>query len=274
MPLVMIKSDPRAREKPCLRCGYSLRKLDATHCPECGLSVWLSLNSNDSLDWSRPEWLRGMASALWLMAGAQLIGLVPYITSTMLWLGGASGHGGGRFMSVAMAAASVCAAVYLVTYHAGLVLLTRDERRYPDRLKGWRIASWVISAIAALVAFGMVASTLRPTTFLVWHLPLNGVLLASAIITLGYLRQIARRIPHSGLARLCAWIMLVPAIPLLKVFPFIGMWLIFEFAWLIEFLPVLYLPVSAVMFVRFAILLRRASESADQSWKSETAITR
>ena len=44
MPLVIIKSDRRAREKPCLRCGYSLRRIDSTHCPECGLSVWLSLN--------------------------------------------------------------------------------------------------------------------------------------------------------------------------------------------------------------------------------------
>ena len=27
MPLVLIKSDPKAREKPCIRCGYSLRKI-------------------------------------------------------------------------------------------------------------------------------------------------------------------------------------------------------------------------------------------------------
>ena len=66
MPLVIIKSDRRAREKPCLRCGYSLRRIDSTHCPECGLSVWLSLNQNDALDFSRPEWLRRMARGLWI----------------------------------------------------------------------------------------------------------------------------------------------------------------------------------------------------------------
>jgi ribosomal protein S27AE len=46
------QSDARAREKPCLRCGTSLRKnLDDKYCPECGLSVWLSLNLNDTLEW-------------------------------------------------------------------------------------------------------------------------------------------------------------------------------------------------------------------------------
>ena len=65
MPLVMIKSDPRAREKPCIRCGYSLRKVtDSIHCPECGLAVWLSLNNNDTLENSNPDWLRRSALAL------------------------------------------------------------------------------------------------------------------------------------------------------------------------------------------------------------------
>jgi hypothetical protein len=269
MPLVMIKSDPRAREKPCIRCGYSLRKIDATHCPECGLSVWLSLNNNDALDTSNPDWLRRMSTGLWVMVAAQLLALPPFAFSTLIFLGAA--RPGQNFVGLFMAVASLCAAVYLVAYHAGLLLLTSPERRYPDRLKSWRIAAWIISGIAALIAFAMVASTLRPTTFIVWHIPLLAILLASGIITLGHLRLVARRIPNSRLARFCGWLMLLPAIPLLKVFPFIGMWLIFQFAWLIEFLPVLYLPVSAVLFIRFAVLLRRAATHAQHHWQSETA---
>src|SRR5437764_6386117 len=76
MPLVIIKSDPRAREKPCLRCGYSLRKItDSNYCPECGLSVWLSLNQNDTLEMSNPDWLRRMALGLWVLAAASVIAL-------------------------------------------------------------------------------------------------------------------------------------------------------------------------------------------------------
>src|SRR5438094_695373 len=76
MPLVMIKADPRAREKPCIRCGYSLRKVtDSNHCPECGLATWLSLNQNDTLEMSNPEWLRRMAFGLIVMAASGLVAL-------------------------------------------------------------------------------------------------------------------------------------------------------------------------------------------------------
>src|SRR3954466_6376187 len=107
MPLVMIKSDPRAREKPCLRCGYSLRKIDATHCPECGLSVWLSLNNNDGLDASRPEWLRRMATALWILAGAQGVALPPFAFSTFAML--AQRRAWSDTMNLVMAVAGLCA---------------------------------------------------------------------------------------------------------------------------------------------------------------------
>src|SRR3954447_17612684 len=79
MPVTLVKSDPKAREKPCLRCGYSLRKLlDAKHCPECGLSMWLSLNANDSLDWSNPSWLRRLAFGGIILAPVQILGFLVY----------------------------------------------------------------------------------------------------------------------------------------------------------------------------------------------------
>jgi hypothetical protein len=269
MPLIMIKSDPRAREKPCLRCGYSLRKIDATHCPECGLSVWLSLNNNDGLDSSRPEWLRRMATALWAMAAAQLLALFPFAMSTLYWLELVKPT---NTFWIAFTVASLCAGLYLIAYHAALFVLTQPERRYPDRLKSWRIAAWVGSGFAGLIALGMLGSSISPVTFFLWHLPLLAVLIASGIVTLGHLRHLARRIPNSRLARICAILMFLPVIPLLKAFPFIGAFLIFQiFHWVIEFIPVLYLPVSAILFIRFAILFRRAAAHAEEHWRAETA---
>jgi hypothetical protein len=203
------------------------------------------------------------------MAGAQVVALPPFAFSTVASL--ARGRAWSDTMNVVMAVASLCAAAYLVIYHAGLYLLTISERRYPDRLQSWRIASWVMCGVAGMITLGMLATTLRPTTFLAWHVPLLAVLIGSGIVTLGHLRHLARRIPNSALARFCAILMLLPAIPLLKVFPFIGMFLIFQFAWLLDFIPVLYLPVSVGLFIRFAILFRRAAVHAEEHWRTETA---
>src|ERR1700709_2056152 len=87
MPLVLIKSDKKAREKPCLRCGYSLRHIDSLHCPECGLSVWRSLNSHDSLDWSHPLWLAPLSKAAAVLAVVQVIGLIAYLAANITYLG-------------------------------------------------------------------------------------------------------------------------------------------------------------------------------------------
>src|SRR3954451_20694689 len=138
MPLVLVKSDPKAREKPCLRCGYSLRKLlDARNCPECGLSVWVSLNQNDSLDWSRPDWLRGIALGAFIMAGAEALGLLMAGLVVMPWMWG-------------WHASAWVVAVYLIALGAGMVLLGAPEKRYPDKLKGYRwfvVGSGIVGAL-------------------------------------------------------------------------------------------------------------------------------
>src|SRR5437016_7072051 len=111
MPLVLIKSDPKAREKPCIRCGYSLRRiLDSRNCPECGLSVWISLNNNDSLDWSRPDWLRMISVGASVMAAAQVLGLCMVVAMLMPWLLGPL-------------PTAWLAAVYLVALGVGMILL-------------------------------------------------------------------------------------------------------------------------------------------------------
>ena len=76
MPFVMMKPDQRARLKPCLRCGYSLRNnIDARNCPECGLAVRISLANDDSLHMSNPAWLRRLAlgAAAFLVAHILLL---------------------------------------------------------------------------------------------------------------------------------------------------------------------------------------------------------
>src|SRR2546423_5256295 len=101
-----IVNDPKAREKPCLRCGYSLRKLpDARHCPECGLSVWLSLKQGDSLDLSNPAWLRRLATACWVIAAAHAFALALW---TVLWSFGFQAllMGRGRWFSYTFVALS------------------------------------------------------------------------------------------------------------------------------------------------------------------------
>jgi hypothetical protein len=269
MPLVMIKSDPKAREKPCLRCGYSLRKLgDAKHCPECGLSVWVSLNQNDGLDWSRPEWLRRMVMGLWVMTTAQAMALMPAVTRVLVELAPDV-----EWLWNLRRVSGILAVAYLGVYHLGLVWLTWPERRYPDLLKNWRVFSYVACGVAAVVGLIYLGGVLsgRVLLFANW---LNFSILVSAIVSLGYLRKVAKRIPNSTLAKICAGMMLLPALPLLKVFPFFGLWALFEAIALGEFLVLLYLPASAVLFLWFALILKRAAPEAEKNWAAETGMIR
>ena len=59
MPFEMMRPERRARLKPCLRCGYSLRhNNESRNCPECGLAVRISRGGDDTLEMSDPAWLR------------------------------------------------------------------------------------------------------------------------------------------------------------------------------------------------------------------------
>jgi hypothetical protein len=291
MPLVMIKSDKRAREKPCLRCGYSLRRIDATHCPECGLSVWLSLNQNDNLDMSSPEWLRRMAVGLWLMALASVIGLVGYVPEALYqfrvanWKaevmrqdeanpGAVLTPGPTPVRTLRTERLVVASAwAYLAVYFGGLVLATWNERRYPDRLASWRVGAWACAGVAALVLLYGLSSLAR------WRWTAGGfgfplVVVAGALVTWGYLRRIAKRMPNGPLARFCGWMMLLPALSFLKLFPFCGVFLIYRLSGLLDFIPVVYLPVAAAMMGWVGVQVWKASYAAEKHWASETAITR
>ncbi len=297
MPVTIIKSDPRGREKPCLRCGYSLRKItDANHCPECGLSVWLSLNQNDTLDMSNPEWLRRMALGLWILAVASVLAVVAFAPASLQMFrtmeyrqrlhqaireAEQSGDDDANtawvtaYQSIprpqtdyrVVRMSLLVGAAALVAYQAGLVLLTSNENRYPDRLAGLRIGARVIAGFAGLAVILMFFQMLRPTPlgFPEWLTRLVAV--AGGMLTWGSLRQMARRLPHKTLTRVSAWMTMAPLISLAYSF-------IRNSDWLPDVIPLLYLPVSAALFIWFAILLRQAAHASDRNWAAETAITR
>lgn len=267
----IIQSDPRAREKPCLRCGYSLRKnLDAKFCPECGLAVWLSLNNNDALDASNPIWLRRLTLAAAALAAAQVAGL-------LLFLGLSPFVQKHLAMSAARAGAVACfiGGLYFIGYNVALLTLVWPERRYPDRLRTHRIATMIVAGFSFLVGLillsGGIAGRVRDAEGLAFWL--NAVLLADAAATFAYLYRLARRIPNSLLARLCGYLMLLPLLAFAKSFPFFAVFLAFEALHFLQYLPWAYLPISTGLLIWFAIIFRKSAKSAAEHWAAETAPT-
>jgi hypothetical protein len=295
MPLVMIKSDPRAREKPCIRCGYSLRKVtDSPHCPECGLSVWLSLNNNDTLENSNPDWLRRSALALYLLAATSLLAFAAAVpqakynydvsrfrSERLRALREAEETGANpQKLSAIFAARPPRPNVPLqrasqfitiaasVGFGLALVLLTSPEGRYPDKLVSYRIFARVLAAAALLAAFLALPTFLRDRDVITL-----GSLTFSRIVALlaltcatTYLREIARRAPSKRLARLSAWLAILPLVSLFYSF-------IRNSDWLPDLLPLLYHPAATALFIAFAILLRREARLAEKNWSTETAAT-
>jgi hypothetical protein len=299
MHLKIIKSDPRAREKPCLRCGLSLRKLlDAKHCPRCGLSVWLSLNQNDAIDWSNPTWLRFLSIGAAIVAIAQAIALAAY---AMLMLPAAGP------LEKRLPWAALLGGIYLVAYAIGMLMMCRNERRYPDRLGGYRLAAQVVAVLAIVIGAALcwrgasrfstgwpvhypdVAQSLpadfdpelieeqlgynplapRPQG---WLTLAKLVLAASAVSTFAYVRKLAQRIPNATMARMCGYVLFVPLIPFLKAFPIIGALLVWRyFDAVINLLPILYYPFTALLLAWFAATVHRSIGHATTAWVKETA---
>jgi len=258
MPLVLVKSDPKAREKPCLRCGYSLRKLlDSRNCPECGLSVWVSLNTNDSLDWSRPEWLRMISFGALLMAAAQCLGLLAAIVLIYpIW---------GPWIS------SWIIGLYLISLGAGMVILSLPERRYPDRLKPHRIFLLIAASLHLLLGLSISAyaaadrSALGPYSF---FLPffIEIILLIGALATLLYLRKLAHRLGRHRLSKIMGWLLLIPLLKFIQYSPFLGLYLASQFFGLSTLLPWLYIPISLGILIYLALGFRHAAKEAEVNW--------
>jgi hypothetical protein len=279
MPLVMIKGDKKAREKPCLRCGYSLRRIESLHCPECGLSTWRSLNSNDALEWSNPPWLARVSMACAMLAGMQLVGLAAYVLMNLLsfrpalhfeglmllWFRGERWYrlvAGGYEMGLA-----VC-----------LWMLAGAEGRHPDKWKPYRLACRIVSGLLAVVAVWMFISGATRWGMPAWsgwivaRMMLTLSIIAGTLTSFAYLRKLAQRIPNSRVVWWSGCLLLAPAVSLLKAVPIFSIFLAFEFSGLLfTYLPLIYLPVTVVLLVWFAVALRKASVAAAAGWEAETA---
>ncbi len=285
MPFTQVLSDPRSREKPCIRCGYSLRgNLDARHCPECGLSVWLSLNQNEDLDWSSPAWTSSLSLASLIMAGVQILGMLAWI---LLILPSQS-------LANQLPAARILTGLYFIAYHTTmLTLLCRHENRFPDRLKTHRTASQIISIIAILAGLFLIVQALpllhvgaiapparprlRPRGAAVpglgmdfWLFFVELTFAASIIATWTFFRRLARRIPNPTVTRISGWILLMPLIPLSKAVPFLTLYLAYQFSWLFALAPVVYFPATAILLAWFARTFKRCSRHAAENWTRET----
>lgn len=271
MHIVLVKGDRKAREKPCLRCGYSLRKnFDAKYCPECGLSVWLSLSANDGLDWSSPPWLTRLAIASLVMAVAQLLGLVAYVGLLLAAYGD-------WFHALHISAEKVdvlsgFGAAYTLLAAVAMLILASNENRHPDR---WRRYKWAIRIIAGLGILEGIATTMWllsiPFGLRVefHHYGVQFFVLASVISTLAYLRKLAQRAHNSTLSRLSGFLLLGSALSLLKAVPVV--WFILPVQLILTLLPMVFLPMTCGLLVWFAIVFRKSSITAQQGWDSETA---
>ncbi len=269
----MIKSDPRARLKPCLRCGYSLRNItDSRNCPECGLAIWLSLSGNDDLEMSSPTWLRRLAWGTLVLAAANAglgVGLAAGLVVRSL---------AGRLMPMSYASLTATGlALYLAASGAGLLLLAGDERRYPERTRTLRrivVAAAVGSlALSAWLITWRAGQFLRPPNFLILT-----VLFAQAAAGWAYLADVARRGAGRRVVRLLRGLLLAMGVAfaatifrgsfwlyLMMIMP----WSRHTIAWTAFFL--IYPPVAAGTLLYLALALRRAAVASEKNWAKESA---
>lgn len=277
MPLVRIQSDPRARLKPCLRCGYSLRNNpDARVCPECGLSVWLTLGGHDDLEMSNPQWLGRLTLAAGLLAVANiaLVGGVGIIhLGRYLW------NGNPRLTTLFSWPYDIALpwllVIYLALGAAGLFLLGGHEGRYPERARSRRKTVLACSGLAAVFVLWLIVWQLtritRPPMFLVVT-----AVCGQAAAAWMYLAEVARRIPSQRARRLCRGLAIALGIAVLALIfsgsfrlflALVNPWSRFALAWTLFLL--LYPPLAVGLLVYFARTFHDASKAARKNWETE-----
>ena len=271
MPLVMIKSDPRARLKPCLRCGYSLRNVpDARLCPECGLPIWLTLGGNDDLEMSNPAWLRRLTAAALLLGIAHAL-LTLGILVLQGWLLATDQE---RYLT--FDPGSVVPFVggpYLALCGIGLILLGGAEGRIPERVRSRRRATLVAGAVALAAGAWFVVPQQR------WNTPMVVILVvtcAQAIFGWAYLQQLARRIPSQriGFFAQYLWIgVLILFASLILRGTGWALWILYEpwskhvLIWTLVLLA--YPPAVAALWFSLARTFHNAAKGARKNWEPD-----
>jgi hypothetical protein len=305
--------------------------LDARWCPDCGLSVWMSLNSNDGFENSRPAWLRRTAVSLWLLAAMQLVALGAYgtamlgyrfpyllaeVRSTFVTPGGggvnaadregdedadaeqlmeqeldriyqrypwlakwAGGPRRGHGQSIPVAVAATLLGVYFAGNGAALWLVTGNERRYPDKLR--RVRPWTRGAAAGTGVVGvlLVLAGMKALASGGWEVrgmgstwALYGVEALFAVCVLAtwaYLKPLAVRSGRGWLRRVMGWMMFLPVLTFAKALPFVGLWFLYLLTPLVQFVPLVYVPLSVWVMYALGRAMWESVPHAREMWTRE-----
>ena len=268
---MLIKSDPRARLKPCLRCGYSLRNVpDARLCPECGLPIWLTLGGNDDLEMSNPQWLRRLAVGS-LMLGVAHAMLTLAVLVLHAWVLATDEQ---RFFNFDPASVvPFIGGPYLALCGLGLILLGNAEGRIPDRVRGRRRATQIAGAVA------LAAGTWFAVPYYRFHTPIFLILLvaaAPAVCGWAYVQQLARRIPSPRIAFYAQYLWIGVIIVLASLVlrgTMWARWILYE-PWLKHVIGwtlflLVYPPLATVLWLSLARTFRIAGHAAQKNWEPD-----
>ncbi|MBN1514655.1 MAG: hypothetical protein JXB13_21750 [Phycisphaerae bacterium] len=194
------------QDTPCVACGYNLRGLESGgRCPECATPVAQSLQGH-LLRFADRRWFRririGVALLIWFSALSCVyypLIMMRAVAGSSILLGAVARHA--KFLLVLMQIAGL-AGTFLITSAEPRLAYARDSRVLARAARLCAVivcvghGLFLVSQSMAAVAVGAFWSRLGTAA---WVLIFSGTI--QHLGQLVYLRRLARRIPHFGLAR-------------------------------------------------------------------------